>query len=185
MFVALESRITTTKSRRAGTLLEMLIAMLLVTLIVGAVVGISITSGRSFAEIMNYIDLGQDNRAAINKLTREVRQATYLATWETNALSFVDPNGATIRYEYSPQARSLLRTQDGAQSTLLKECDSLQFAIYGRVPLTNTFALIPTTEATNCKVISLSWTCSRSMLGLRRHTESAETARIVLRNKQY
>jgi Tfp pilus assembly protein PilW len=187
MFAALESRTTNTKPRRnchASTLIEVLISMLLVGLVLGAVLAISLSSGRSFAEIMNYIDLDRDNRIAVDKLTRDVRQMAFLSIIETNALTFVDLNGSPVRYEYSPASRLLVRTSNGQQTTMLTECDSLVFAAYERAPLTNTFVLNPATEATNCKVVSLSWSCSRSMLGLRRHKEAAQTARIVLRNKQ-
>jgi Tfp pilus assembly protein PilW len=162
----------------------MVVAMALVSIVVGAVMAISLSSGRSFAEIMNYIDLDRDNRVAVDKLTRDVRQMAFLSAIETNALNFVDMNGTPVRYEYSPQTRLLVRISDGKQATMLTECDSLKFGVYERAPLTNTFVLNPATEATNCKVVSLSWSCSRSMLGLRRHKEAAQTARIVLRNKQ-
>ena len=184
MFVAPESRtIATRGASRASTLLEMVIAMGIVTLLASAVVAIAMSSGRSFAEIMNYIDLGRDNRYAVDRVTRDLRQMSYLSAFDTNSLTFVDPNGSTVRYQYDPQARVLVRTQDGVSSTLLSQCDSLQFGIFERPPLTNTFDLVTATEATNCKVVSLTWNCSRGLLG-RTHTESAQTARIVLRNKQ-
>jgi Tfp pilus assembly protein PilW len=162
----------------------MLIAMMLVGLVAGAVVAISVSSGRSFAEIMNYIDLDRENRVVVDKLTRDVRQMAFLSKIETNALTFVDLNGSAVRYEYSPATRLLVRTSNGQQTTMLTECDSLSFGAYKRVPMTNSFVLNPVTEATNCKVVSVTWSCSRSMLGIRRHKEAAQTARIVLRNKQ-
>jgi len=60
----------------------------------------------------------------------------------------------------------------------------MQFAMFQRSPLTNSYNLIPATDPTNCKVVSITWNCSRSILGMRANTEAAQAAKIVLRNKQ-
>ena len=60
----------------------------------------------------------------------------------------------------------------------------MQFTLYQRSPVTNSFDLVPVTEATNCKVISITWTCSRSLLRLKANTEAAQASKIVIRNKQ-
>ncbi len=35
-----------------------------------------------------------------------------------------------------------------------------------------------------CKLINMSWKCSRTILGSKMNTESVQTAQVVLRNKQ-
>ena len=184
MFVALDSRTININRQRASTLLELLIALTIVTFLVGAVVALSMSSGRSFAEIMNYIDMGRGNQFAVDRVTKDLRQMKFLQAIDTNALTFVDMDGSNVVYSYSPQNRSLTRTRGALQTTLLTDCDTLQFAVYERPPLTNTFDLVTASDVTNCKVVSLSWSCSRSLFGRRAHTETAQTTRIVLRNRQ-
>jgi hypothetical protein len=47
-----------------------------------------------------------------------------------------------------------------------------------------TFEQFPTSAAAgNCKLVSVSWICSRSILGSRLNTESVQTAKIVIRKQ--
>ena len=64
---------------------------------------------------------------------------------------------------------------------MLTNCDFLAFAYYKKTP-TNNFDFVPTTDAGQVKLISVSWRCSRSILGSKLNTESVQTARVVMRN---
>jgi len=66
--------------------------------------------------------------------------------------------------------------------TLLTECDFLQFNISQRTPSNGVFGFYPASRADLCKLVDVSWRCSRTMLGKKLHTESVQTARIVIRN---
>ena len=187
MFLNLGSRTTSIKrqGRQSGTtLIEMLVAMLVAAALVIALVKLSTSSSRSFAEILNYVDLNRANSVALDKLTREIRQTQFLASFQTNSLRFIDNDGVEVRYDYSGGNGTLVRTKNGQQSTLLIGCDSLAFGMYERAPLSNRFDLVTATDPTNCKVISVTWNCSRALLRLRANTEGAQVARIVIRNKQ-
>jgi len=161
-----------------------MVAVALTSIFMTVMVSISLSTGRSFAEIVNYVDLDHINRLAIDNLSREIRQVKFLTSFDPARLTFVDNDNQQLTYEFSPTDRCLTRTKDDVTSLVLSDCDSLQFAMFQRTPLTNSYNLIPVTEATNCKVISITWSCSRSLFGRRANTESAQVARIVLRNKQ-
>jgi len=205
MFAALDCKIISTKTppakaarasscrrsvwRRARrnsalTLIEFIFAMGLTGIFAFAIVSISLTSGRSFAEIVNYVDLDQGNRTALDNLSKEIRQVKFLTGFATNQLDFIDNDGKPLTYQYSPANRALTRTKNGATTLLLSSCDLFEFGIYQRTPLTNSYDLISVTEPTNCKVVSITWRCSRSLLGIRANTEAAQVSKIVLRNKQ-
>ena len=172
-------------SSQAGvTLVEFMIAVGLAGLFATVLVSITLTTGRSFAEIVNYVDLDNYNRIALDNISREVRQVNFLATYDATHLSFVDNDNQPLTYQYVPASGTLTRTKNGATTLLLRGCDSMQFTLYQRSPVTNSFDLIPVTEATNCKVISITWTCSRSLLRLKANTEAAQASKIVIRNKQ-
>jgi hypothetical protein len=63
----------------------------------------------------------------------------------------------------------------------LKNCDSFSFAYYQRNP-TNNFTFVTTTNAAQIKLVSVSWRCSRQILGSKLNTESVQTATVVVRN---
>ena len=190
MFAALEFKITSTNRRirtrrRAGlTFVELMVTLGLVSLFTTAIVGLSVSTSRSFAEISNYVELDHFNRVALDHLNRDIRQVNYLMAFETNRLTFMDNDGQPVVFEYSPSDRMLARKKNNVTTLLLRECDSLKFSIYQCVPLANTYDLVPATEVTNCKVVSVSWRCSRSVFGVKANTENAQAAKIVIRNKQ-
>jgi len=66
---------------------------------------------------------------------------------------------------------------------LLSECDYLQFGIYQRNTISNTYDQFTTANPTTCKVVQLEWICSRKILGARLNTESVQSAKIVIRRK--
>lgn len=187
MFVALGYKtifIKRNAARLGLTLVEFLVALGLVGILAAVLVALSVNTGRSFAAMVNYVDLDAYNRVALDYMSRELRQVKFLSKYETNRLTFVDNDGHVLSYEYHPEGRRLIRTKDGSITTLISDCDSLNFGVYERVPLAGSFDLLPAATATNCKVISIQWSCSRRLFGLKSNTEDAQVSHIVLRNKQ-
>jgi hypothetical protein len=170
---------------RSGlSLFELLVALGLAGIVLAVLVALSVSTGRSLAEMFNYVDLDHSNRIAIDVMSRDLRQVRYLASYSTNAVSFVDKDLTTLTYTYSPAARLLTRVKGGQTNTLLDDCDSLKFALYQRTPQSNSYNLYPISDLTNCKVVSVTWSCSRKVLGIKRNSEQAQAARIVIRNKK-
>jgi hypothetical protein len=169
---------------RAGiTLMEMVIAVALTTMVGTALLILSSSTGRCLAEMVNYVDLDHENRVALDNLTRELRQVRFLTSYSSSSVTCSDKDGGELRYVYSPIDRTLMRYKNGLSTKLLDQCDQLQFAIYQRTPQSNNYNLISTTM-TNCKVITVTWSCSRSLFGRKVNTEQGQTARIVIRNKK-
>lgn len=163
---------------------EVVVALGVSGVVLLALVGLSVNSGRTLAEMVNYVDLDHHNRIALDVMTRDVRQMRFLSEYRTNAVSFVDEGGRTLSLIHAPAQRTLSRVYGGQTNTLLKDCDFLRFDIFQRTPQTNSTALYPATALTNCKVLTVTWNCSRPLFGLPANHEAAQTARIVLRNKQ-
>jgi len=149
-----------------------------------AILGLSVSTGRSFAEISNYVELDHFNRVALDHLNKDIRQVDYLVAFATNRLEFMDYDGQPVVFEYSPADRMLVKKKNGKTTLLLRECDALRFAAFQRCPIEKSYDLIPITEVTNCKVVSVSWSCSRTVFGVKANTENAQAAKIVIRNKQ-
>jgi hypothetical protein len=163
--------------------MELVFGVALTALAATALLILSSSTGRSLAEMVNYVDLDHYNRVALDKLTRDLRQVRFLTSLSSNSVTCMDKDGTALSYVYSSGARTLTRTKGGVSSQVLSQCDGLKFAIYQRTPISGGFDLYPTV-ITNCKVISVTWSCSRSLFGRKSNTEQGQAARIVIRNKK-
>ncbi|MEY2407448.1 MAG: hypothetical protein QOF48_118 [Verrucomicrobiota bacterium] len=161
-----------------------MVALGLTAIVAIVLVTISLTTGRTLSEMFNYIDLDHYNRIALDTMSRDLRQVRYLSGYTTNSIRFVDQNSNSLSFAYSATNRLLVRVQGGVTNTLLRDCDFLEFGVFQRTPQSNSFELYASTDITNCKVVSVKWSCSRSLFGLKANTEQGQTARIVIRNKK-
>lgn len=180
------------------TIIEVLVASGLGSLVLGGIASLIMYSARSAAAVVNYTDLDTKSRYALDVIGRELRQATAVLAFQTNlpvkSLTLTNANQAScVRLTYDSAARTLVFSKTGQPDlTALAECDQFGFALYQRTPcLTATNILYyPATniaglfDASLCKLISLSWKCSRTIYTERVNTESVQAAQIVLRNKQ-
>jgi len=139
-------------------------------------------SARSLAAIVNYIDLDQRSRHALDILSREIRQAAGLLAATENSLTFSNLDGSTMRIAWDPVQRVVTLDRNGQVETLLFGCDYFHYNIAQRNPSNGVFGFYPTSDIRQAKLVDMSWRCSRSLLGTLLQTESVQTARIVIRN---
>ncbi len=176
------------RRRRAFTLVEIIVAAGLAGIILVAVLSLAFFSARSFAALTNYVDLDNISRNTLDHMLREIRQADALTYYSTNTLTFqhTDPTTGspfTVSYVYSPTGRTLTRIQGSMRNIMLRECDFLRFSIFQRNPLPGTWDQYPTATVDTCKLVQLSWVCSRTILGARVNTESVQSAKVIIRKK--
>ena len=170
------------RRQAGGMLFEYLVALAVGALVVSALVALTVYSARSFAALANYVDLNAAGARAMDTFTRDIRQCTGLTSYSTNQLVFNDgTNASGLIFSYNPVERTLVRRQAGNTNILLTGCDALEFTIYQRTPLAGTYDQYPAAAATNCKVVAVKWTCSRTLMGVRSTTETDEEAKVVIR----
>lgn len=165
-----------------------MVATALGGLIVVAVMALTFFSARSFAALTNYVDLDNRSRNALDVMSREIRQADRLTSGNDHALAFAftDPTTSavfTVSYTYNPETRELVRIQGTERKVLLSECDYLRFSLFQRNPINGTYDQYPTANPDTCKLVQLSWICSRNILGKRANTESVQSAKVVIRKQ--
>jgi hypothetical protein len=176
---------TSTKRGEAGALLaDYLVAVGLGGLVVLILALLVMFGGRSFMAMANYVALDQNSRQTLDKMTKEIRQCLQLTSAGTNYLTFQDYDGGTLSYTYNSTAGTLSRSKNGVQDSksLLTGCNYLQFSIFQRNPVGGTYDQYPTAVATNCKVVQMTWVCSRQILG-GQNTESVQSAKVVIRKE--
>lgn len=176
--------------RRGVTLMEMLVAMAVSGVILTALISFTMYAAKSFAAMTNYVDLEQKSQNALDTMTREIRETQYLLNYATkqqngvtitNAVTFKDSDNQALTYRYTNNV--LLREKAGQSWMLLTNVDFLSFQIFKRNPVPTTYEQYPTSDATNCKLVSVSWICSRTIMGSKFNTESVQTAKIVIRKQ--
>jgi len=176
------------KQRQRGfALAEAWVTVGVTALLLMVVVSFTQFSGRSFAALFNYVELDDINRIAMDRITRDVRQAVRVQSATTNLLVLVDADGvSTITYRYFPSTRELKRTRSdlpAVEELILKECDRLAFSIGQRNTIYGSYDVYPVATPGTAKVINVTWSCSRTIFGIKENTESVQTARIVIRKQ--
>jgi len=172
------------------TLVELMVATGIGSVVVAAVMALVLFSSRSFAALTNYVDLDIYSRNALDKMSSEIRQAKRLTYYSPTELRFetTDPvSGAvnTLTYRYDEPTRTLNRIYTGQTNILLRQIstNTLQFQMFQRNPVRGSVDQYPTTDPTLCKVVQMSWICSRDILGRKANTESVQSAKVVIRKE--
>ena len=178
------------RSQGGFSLIEVLIASAITTLVVLVICALTLHSSRSFAAIFNYVDLDDSNQIAMDQLSRDVRQAKRLKSCTTNAvtktvdsITLEDADGTDLVYTYFQKQGALMRTKAGRSRAVLKGCDKLAFTLGQRNTYTGGYDVYAASSPATCKVIHVSWNCSRKIMGNKENTESMQTARIVIRKQ--
>jgi prepilin-type N-terminal cleavage/methylation domain-containing protein len=170
-------------SQRGWTLMEMMVAVLLSTVILAAVISANISIARAMMATANYSDMNKTSRNALDLLSVDVRNATYVTNCSTSSLTLVNTFSNVTKITYAwDGANHLTRTDNaGNVRVLLSGCSYFDFNYYLRVPQAN-LQFVAAANPNLAKLISVSWICSRSILGSTRNTESVQTANFVVRN---
>lgn len=183
-------------NERGLSLMELVVAMGVGSLALVIIGMLTLFGLRSFVAMGSYTDLDAKSRNALDLMSRDIRQATGVVRYSTNEYSKTllltnATRNLSLRYTWDADARTLACAKSGQPETIyLGECDEWNVAFYQRTPLPNQpLTFLPATNsngtlATNlCKLIALSWKCSRPVPGSPWQTETVQTTQIVLRNQ--
>jgi len=141
-------------------------------------------SSRSFAAQAAYTALDQDSQRALDRITKDVRQAADLLAFSPQAITLKDPTNATQNLQFRLSGRNLQRIQGTRTTTLLNNVDSLSFSMYQRTPQAGVWDQYSTTNIGLCKLLEIHWKCSRKLHPLApQTTEYMQSAKIVIRSK--
>ena len=179
------------RQRQAGlSLLEMMVTIGIASIVLAMVMTLYIFSLKSFGAMNNYAEMDAKSRMSIDTMLKEMRQASAVVGYQTNGstrwLMLTNSNERKlITYTWDPTAATLVCDKTGSPThTNLTGCDNWSFGFYMRVPTTNGTFFSAGNNLAITKLISMSWTCSRSNIIRKINTESVMTAQVVLRNPQ-
>lgn len=191
-----------TKARKSGfTVVETIVAIGLGAIVVAAIASYGVFSMRSFRAIGNYVVEDMSGRNAMDTISRDIRQADGCGTnsgqFTSTSLTLLmtDPNSGTnytISYSYSGNLGILTRavctnsiSTNIQTSVLLSNCSSFAFSYYQRNPSNGVWDAFPvdTNRPDECKVVQMSFTCGRTVLGSIINSESVQSAKVVIRKE--
>ena len=183
------------------TLPELMVAIAIGALMLTAIFGFSLYSLRSFVAIANYSELEEKSRRTLDEMTRQIRQATAIINmqnsggtrWLTLTNSTPGAVNKYVKYTWDSSVKVLyFEATTHPKTPTLTECDNWEFSFYQRAPIpgsTNNqfFPAVDKSgkiDFTIAKLVDMKWHCTREVLGKTMQTESVQTTRIVLRNRQ-
>jgi hypothetical protein len=173
------------------TLFETMVASGVGALAFTAVATMMLFGARSTAALGNYADLDRRSRETLDQMTTDIRQANKVLSCTNNQLQIqaVDISYGTtnpLTYTYDPTNQTLTRIYTNSTNILLTGIisNSLSFSMYLRNPIGGDVTTnYLTTDPTQCKIVQLSWICSRPIFGASANTESVQTAKVVIRKE--
>jgi len=187
------------REHRAGgmTLTEVMVSVALGSLLLASTGSLWLFGSRSFVAMSNYADLDHKSRNALDLMSRDIRQATRVTGFQNSGTTkwlavTNEALGTRITYTWNASPRTLVCQKTGQPDQVyLTECDRWDFSLYQRAPQKGgSYGFFPATNTAGaydlsiCKLINMTWKCSRTILGSKLNTESVQTAQVVLRNKQ-
>jgi prepilin-type N-terminal cleavage/methylation domain-containing protein len=183
------------RKERGLTLIEMLIATGIGAIMLTIIVALTSYAERSFAVTSSHVDLESKSRYALDKLTRELRQATAVIGCDTNLpfktltlTNAVDAFSLTVSWDADVKSLRLERTgptpDDDRSEKLLANCERWDFTLCQRAPTVGSadVSFNPASSLADCKMILMSWTCRQEVFG-KLETENTQEMQIALRNK--
>jgi Tfp pilus assembly protein PilW len=170
------------------TLVELMVAIGVGSIVLVIVSVLTVAGARSFASVGNYAILQQRSSVGVDEITRELRLACGVWAYQTNGLPkwliVTNSDGYTVKYSLDTDHQMTMKKSNKAEpDVLLDGCDNWNFSLLNGAPTANGFTLA--TNKNDCKIISMSWKCSRFMGRTNSvSTEAVQTAQIVMRNKK-
>lgn len=180
-------RIKLLKRIAAYSLIEMMFAATIFTVVGGAVGTAYMFSLRSFQALSNYSKLDEENREAVDRISRELREATTIQTppdgYQKSQLVFLDCNGKRITYSFNRYSQTLTRTSNSVVTVLLTNCSLINFNL-GTRAVANNYMYYTNSDPNHAKIVDLTWKTSKTVGGRTFiNSENIQTARIVIRKQ--
>ncbi len=177
------------RSMAGFTYIELMVAGALGTVLVALLLVLTIYGEQSFGLMTNYSELDASTRNTVALLSREIREATRVVAAQTDASgkSLTLSNaleGISTKLFWDATSRTLaIEKNPGVSEILLTGCDQWDYTLYDGAPIIagEKVSFKPSVSPATCKLIEMSWSCSRTLLG-KTNASSVESVRFGLRN---
>lgn len=176
--------------RQAFTYLELLVAGAIASTLFLLLIVLTLHSQQSFALMTSYSDLDSSSRNALDFISREFHEANFVTDARTNSVkkwltvtNATELSSSTLTWDSIERTLVLTKGAGLEPRTLLRNCDHWEYVLYSGAPTVSAHGptLNQAVSEADCRLIQMSWSCSR-MIGGKMVTTSSESVRIGLRN---
>ncbi len=170
-------------ARRGGfTLVEIMIGSTISAFVLAAVLSAYMFLIRSGVNLVNYNEMEQQARTALELFAEDTRQASSI-TWNSKDSVTLVVNSTAIVYQYDSSAKVFQRLASGTTRNLLSGVQSFEFKAYSITGAAISLSdLTAASKAT--KQLQVSLNAARSNQTVTRATNTVLSARFILRNKR-
>ncbi len=184
------------RSRRAFTLVEMLVSTALSAVILIGILSSVLFIAKGGFLLNNYIEMESEARAALEtfavdaRMTEDVTWSRDSVTSPLTVLTLVAVTGDSVTYTYNSAAGTLSRAAGvAAAQTMISGIQSFTFTAYRYDSEDSVKAMEPATYTiaslnNETKMVQISLSAIRSQSNLSDATNNVVSARFVLRNKR-
>jgi hypothetical protein len=161
------------------TLVEVMVAMALGSLVVLVLCTLTIYSARNFRALMDYTDLNQNSRMAMDKISKQIRQSRGLKMSPTTSSMVFQMNtnsGEDVSVLFDQSGKTLKLIDSSGTNLLSSDCTSFNWHLFDR-------NFVPTTDYNLCKMVQLDFTFSRHNLRTVTNSETIQSMKVVIRKK--
>ncbi len=151
-----------------------------------ALIGVILLSAQVSAR--NYLKMAEQGQSALGEFARQVRQVKKLAcyrplTGPITSLAFVDYDDQPLSFTFDANRKALYRGKGGVTNVLLRDCDSLQFTVQQSASEPLKYAAANHAALAECKVVGVTWTCSRKDAGRGGLSNIVQSLQVTLRSR--
>ena len=174
-------------SRSGASLVEVLMALAIAGVVLAFTASFYLFSMRSFVSMTSHTDMNRQGRIASDILTRDIRSALSVASFNSNQLVLNAGDGSVVTYTYSSATNALTRACNGYSKLLLTGITpgSFAFNVCQRPTNTVSYEQFPAASGpANAKLIAFSWNCAKTMpTATATATEGPKSALVSIRNQ--
>ena len=180
----MEFRTTHSRKQSGVVLVDMLVGLGISGIVMATLMSVSLSSARSFATMTNYSEMSADSRHALDTMAREIRNSKGVVDCTGDSITLIDSRTNQFSFRFDEPTRTVVRSADGEDRVLLDGCDTMDWQLFQRTPKAGSYEGYAASRPELCKLVQVTWVCSRTLFGKRMNTEMVQSARIVIRNNE-
>jgi hypothetical protein len=180
----MEFKITHSRTQSGVVLVDMLVGLGIGGIVMAALMSLTLSSARSFATMTNYSEMTANSRITLDSVSREIRNSKGVSSCTGDSITLFDASTNLFTIAYDQATRTVRRIAGASERVLLEGCDSMKWEIYQRTPKDGSYEGYIASRPELTKLVQVTWVCSRTLLGKKMHTETVQSAKIVIRNNE-
>lgn len=172
-----------TARRRGFTLVEVMIGATISSFVLAGVLTAYLFIVRSGVGLVNYSEMEQEARNALELFAQDTRQASSI-TWNSKVSVTLTVDSVPVVYQYNDAKKTFERLVSGETRTILEGISAFEFKAFNITGAEIDYSSDLAAAGRQTKQLQLSLSAARSNTTVVRATNTVLSARFILRNKR-